>query len=157
MMDRIQKHMLPKRRIADRLRRAGFRVRSVSPVTGYDLVVNDRVRVALRVAFPRLRKHHVTVRDRHYTYRYRSWHFNFHHHGKFGKRYADVLVCLAMEPRHPSREEAFILPWEAVSGKTFSLHAARRRYSGQYARYLNRWSVLADSVAETSARLRKVA
>ena len=157
-MDRIQKHMLPRQRIANRLRRAGFRVRSVSPATGYDLIVNDRVRVALRVAFPRLRKHHVTVRDRHYTYRYRSWHFNFHHHGKFGKRYADVLVCLAMEPRHPSREEAFILPWEAVSGKTFSLHAARRRYSGQYARYLNRWSVLADAVAEkTPSRLRKVA
>jgi hypothetical protein len=156
-MDRIQKHQLPKRRIADRLRRAGFRVRSVSSARGYDLLVNERVRVALRVAFPRIRKHHVTVRERHYTYRYRSWHFNFHHHGKFGRRYADVFVCLAMEPRQPSREEAFVIPWDAVSGKTFSLHAARHRYNGQYAQYLNRWSVFTNAVAETPTRLRDVA
>ena len=143
------------RRVAERLRRMGLKVRSVSPIKGYDLLVNDRVRLSLRVAFPRLRRHHVTVRDRRYTYRYRSWHFNFHHHGKFGKRYSDVFVCLAMEPRHPSREEAFIIPWESISGKTFSLHAAHRRYAGQYAQYLNRWRLVATAVAETP--LRKVA
>jgi hypothetical protein len=156
-MNRIQKHLLPKRRVAARLRRAGFTVSVVSPTQGYDLLVNERVRVALRVAFPRVRKHQVTVRDRRYTYRYRSWHFNFHHHGRFGKRYADVFVCLAMEPRHPSREEAFVIPWESVSGKTFSLHAARSRYNGQYARYLNRWSVITKAVAEAPQRLRQVA
>ncbi len=157
-MDRVQKHLVPKRRVADRLRRMGFRVNSVSPISGYDLTVNERVRVALRVAFPRMRKHHVTVRGRHYTYRYRSWHFNFHHHGKFGKRYADVFVCLAMEPRHPTREEAFIIPWEAISGKTFSLHAARRRYAGQYAEYVNRWSVITHAVtSHRPTRLPKVA
>jgi hypothetical protein len=155
MMDRVQKHSLPKRRVAERLRRMGLKVRSVSPLKGYDLLVNDRVRVALRVAFPRLRRHHVTVRDHRYTYRYRSWHFNFHHHGKFGKRYADVFVCLAMEPRHPSCEEFFVIPWESVSGKTFSLHAARRRYAGQYAQYVNRWRLVANAAAETP--LRKVA
>jgi hypothetical protein len=156
-MDRVQKHLFPKRRIADRLRRAGFKVHAVSPAHGYDLLVNDRARVALRVAFPRLRRHQVTVRDRRYTYRYRSWHFNFHHHGKFGKRYADVFVCLAMEPKQPSREEVFIIPWDAVSGKTFSLHAAKRRYAGQYAQYLNRWREITSAVAETPNRLRKVA
>jgi len=156
-MDRLQKHLVPKRRIAERLRRAGFSVCSVSATQGYDLLINDRLRVALRVAFPRLRQHHVTVRNRRYTYRYRSWHFNFHHHGKFGKRYADVFVCLAMEPRHPSREEVFVIPWEAVSGKTFSLHAARRRYAGQYAQYLNRWGVIAAALADAPVRLRKVA
>jgi hypothetical protein len=156
-MDRVQKHLLPRRRIAERLRRAGFSVRSVSPSQGYDLLVNDHVRVALRVAFPRLRKHHVTVRDRRYTYRYRSWHFNFHHHGKFGRRYTDVFICLALEPKQPSKEEAFIIPWEAVSGKTFSLHAARRRYGGQYARYVNRWRVIDGAVAESQVKLRKVA
>jgi hypothetical protein len=62
-----------------------------------------------------------------------------------------------MEPRHPSREEVFVIPWEAVSGKTFSLHASRRRYAGQYARYVNRWSVITKVLAESSARLRKVA
>jgi hypothetical protein len=156
-MDRIEKHVLPKQRIANRLRRAGFRVQTMPASQSYDLLVNERARVALRVAFPRMRKHHVTVRDRHYTYRYRSWHFNFHHHGKLGKRYADVFVCLAMEPRHPSREEIFVIPWEAVSGKTFSLHAARRRYAGQYAKYVNRWSEITNAVAETAARLRRVA
>ena len=156
-MNRVKKHFLPKRRVADRLRRSGFTVQSVPPTRGYDLLVNERVRVALRVAFPRVRKHHVTVRGKHYTYRYRSWHFNFHHHGKFGKRYADVFVCLAMEPRHPSREEIFVIPWEAVSGKTFSLHAAQRRYNGQYARFLNRWSGITKAAVDTSTRLRKVA
>jgi len=156
-MDRLEKHTLPKRRIAERLRRAGFRVRPIPATESYDLLVNERVRVALRVAFPRIRNHHVTVRDRHYTYRYRSWHFNFHHHGKLGKRYADVLICIAMEPRHPSREEVFVIPWDAVSGKTFSLHAGRRRYAGQYARYINRWSVVTRAVGETPVRLRKVA
>jgi hypothetical protein len=154
-MDRVRKHLLPKRRVADRLRHMGLAVNMISPVKGYDLLVNDRVRVALRVAFPRLRRHHVTVRERRYTYQYRSWHFNFHHHGKLDKRYADVFVCLAMEPRHPSREEAFIIPWDAVSGKTFSLHAAQKRYAGQYAKYLNRWRLVASTVAETP--LRKVA
>ena len=123
----------------------------------YDLLVNDCVRVALRVAFPRSCQHHVTVHDRRYTYRYRSWSFNFHHHGKLEKRYADVLVCLAMEPQDLSREEVFVIPWEAVSGKTFSLHAGRRRYAGQYAKYLNRWQVISQAVAEMSGRLRKVA
>lgn len=155
-MNRVKKHLLPKRRVAERLRRMGFSVQSVLATHGYDLLVNDRVRVALRVAFPRVRKHHVTVRGRHYTYRYRSWHFNFHHHGKFGKRYTDVFVCLAMEPQRPSREEVFVLPWEAVSGKTFSLHAAHQRYNGQYAQYRNRWSVIANA-ANVPSRLRKVA
>jgi hypothetical protein len=129
----------------------------VSPTHSYDLLVNDHARVALRVAFPRVRNHHVTVRKRRYTYRYRSWHFNFHHHGKLGKRYADVFVCIAMEPKHPSREEVFVIPWDAVSGKTFSLHAARRRYAGQYAKYVNRWREIAQAVAETPDRLRHVA
>src|SRR5262245_37133261 len=73
-MDRIQKHLLPKRRIAERLRRAAFMVRLMPATESYDLLVNERVRVALRVAFPRSCNHHVTIGDRHYTYRYRSWH-----------------------------------------------------------------------------------
>jgi hypothetical protein len=156
-MNRVKKHLLPKRRTAERLRRAGFQVQLLPTSAPYDLLLNERVRVALRVAFPRIRNHHVTVRDRHYTYRYRSWHFNFHHHGKLGKRYTDVFVCIAMEPRNPSREEVFVIPWEAVSGKTFSLHAGQRRYAGQYAKYLNRWRVITQVVAEAPARLRKVA
>ena len=155
-MDRIEKHLLSKRRIAERLGRAGFKVELMRATDSYDLLVNERVRVALRVAFPRIRNHHVTVRDRRYTYRYRSWHFNFHHHGKLEERYADVVVCLAMEPRQSSGEEVFVIPWEAVSGKTFSLHAGRRRYAGQYAKYVNGWQAITQASAETPA-LREVA
>ena len=39
--------------MAERLRRAGFRVRPVSLAHSYDLLINERARVALRVAFPR--------------------------------------------------------------------------------------------------------
>jgi len=62
-----------------------------------------------------------------------------------------------MEPRDPAREEVFVIPWDAVSGKTFSLHAGRRRYAGHYAQYVNRWRVITEAVAEAPARLRKVA
>ena len=156
-MHRVKKHQLPKGRMAERLRRDGYDVRAVPLARGFDLLLNGHVRLALRVAFPRMRKHHVTVRNRHYTYRYRSWHFNFHHHGKLGERYADVFLCVAMEPRHPSREQVFVIPWSAVSGKTFSLHAARTRYNGRYAQYLNRWGVIADAVADAPTGLRAVA
>jgi len=156
-MNRIKKHTLPKRRIAERLRRAGFPV-TVTPTTdSCDLVVDEHVRVALRVAFPRTRTHRVTVQGRRYDYRYRSWQFNFHHHGKMEKRYADVIVCLAMEPRDAAREQVFVIPWEAVSGKTFSLHAARHRYAGRYAPYLNRWQVITQAAGDTASRLREVA
>ena len=156
-MDRVKKHTLPKRRVAERLRRAGFRVQTVSPTHSFDLLINDRIRVTLRVAFPRMRKHHVTVRNRRYTYRYRSWHFNFHHHGRLERRYTDAFICIAMEPRHPSREEVFVIPWEAISGKTFSLHAGRHRYAGRYAKYQNRWSVITEAVAQPATGLREVA
>jgi hypothetical protein len=156
-MNRVKKHQVPKGRMADRLRRAGYDVRSVPSTRGFDLLLNGHVRVAMRVAFPRMRKHHVTVRNRHYTYRYRSWHFNFHHHGKLDERYADVFLCVAMEPHHPSREQVFVIPWSAVSGKTFSLHAARKRYNGRYAPYVNRWGVIAEAVAEPPTRLQAVA
>jgi hypothetical protein len=154
-MTRVQKHVFPKRRIAGRLRRAGFKIRMAPASASYDFLVNDRVRVALRVAFPRLRKHHVTARNQRYTYRYRSWHFNFHHHGQFGRRYADVVICLAMEPKHPRREQVFVIPWSSVSGKTFSLHSARHEYSGRYAPYRNRWEVINEVAAD--APLRQVA
>jgi len=156
-MDRMEKHALPKRRIALRLRRAGFRIQPVTGVQSCDLLVNERVRVALRVAFPRIREHHVTGRRARYTYRYRSWNFNFHHHGKLGKRYADVFVCIAMDPENPSREEVFVIPWDAVSGMTFSLFAERRRAAGRYAKFLNRWSVIREAVVATAPPMRQVA
>jgi hypothetical protein len=123
----------------------GLAVQSVPSATGYDLLVNGETRVTLRVAFPSMRRHQVSAAGRTYQYRYRTWHFNFHHHGKLGTRYTDVFVCLAVNGRDASREETFIIPWERVTGKTFSLHGGRRRYEGRYASCRNRWRLIADS------------
>jgi hypothetical protein len=146
MMNKVKKHLMPKRRIADRLRRMGFNVTLVPPSQGYDLLVNNRLRVALRVAFPRVRSHRVTSKGRRYFYKYRSWHFNFHRHGRMDRRYADVVICLGVEPRKAEREKVFVIPWEAVSGKTFSLHAARCEYDGRYAPYRDNWSVIRSAL-----------
>ena len=143
-MNKVKKHLLPKRRVADRLRRLGLAVTHVPPSRGYDLLVGGRVRIALRVAFPRIRAHRVTSKGRRYSYRYRSWHFNFHRHGRIDRRYADVIICIGMEPRQSGRDKVFVIPWETVSGKTFSLHAARSEYDGRYAPYRDRWALVAD-------------
>lgn len=134
----------------------GLTVRSAPTVSGYDLLVNDQVRVTLRVAFPSLRRHRVTVAGRTYHYRYRTWHFNFHHHGKMGPRYTDFFICLAVSPRRPSQEETFVIPWEQVTGKTFSLHGGRGRYSGRYAPFRDNWRLIA-SAGKRAAGLRRVA
>jgi hypothetical protein len=145
-MNRLDKHELPKRRIAGRLRRLGLNVRGVSSTSGYDLLLNDDVRVTLRVAFPGLRRHRVTVAGRTYQYRYRTWHFNFHHHGKLKDRYTDFFICLGMNPDQGSGKfDTFIIPWEKVTGKTFSLHGGRGEYGGRYAMYRDAWHLLAPS------------
>jgi hypothetical protein len=124
----------------------GLSVRSVSSAQGYDLLVNGEVRVTLRVAFPSLRRHRVTVGDRIYRYRYRTWHFNFHHHGKLDDRYTDFFICLAMRSDRATHAEVFIIPWEQVTGKTFSLHGGQRRYDGRYASFRDNWDgILSDS------------
>ena len=61
-----------------------------------------------------------------------------------------------MEPGQPSREEVFVIPWDAVSGMTFSLFAERRR-AGRYAKYLNRWCVISEAVNATLPAMRQVA
>ena len=109
---------------------------------GYDLLVNGETRVTLRVAFPSMRRHRVTAGGRTYQYRYRTWHFNFHQHGKLSTQYTDYFVCIAVNPRDPSVEEVFVIPWDEVSGKTFSLHGGRGAYSGRYAAFRNRWDLI---------------
>jgi hypothetical protein len=145
-MNKVKKHLMPKRKVAERLRRMGFNVTLIPPSHGYDLLVNNRLRVALRVAYPRVRSHRVTSKGRRYEYKYRSWHFNFHRHGRIDRRYADVVVCLGVEPRQGEREKIFVIPWEVVSGKTFSLHAARCAYDGRYAPYRDNWEVIRASL-----------
>jgi hypothetical protein len=155
-MNRLDKHDLPKRRIAARLRRMGLAVRMVSSVSGYDLLVNEDVRVTLRVAFPGLRRHRVTVAGRTYQYRYRTWHFNFHHHGRMKERYTDVFICLGVHPGQPNKCDTFVIPWDKVTGKTFSLHGGRGPYGGRYASYRDAWHLLTAHSHRTSP-LRRVA
>lgn len=155
-MNRLAKHELPKRRIAARLRRMGLNVKSASGPTAYDLVVNDDVRITLRVAFPGLRRHRVTVGGRTYHYRYRTWHFNFHHHGRLEERYTDFFICLGVNPSQRSRMDVFVIPWEDVTGKTFSLHGGRGPYGGRYAEHRDAWHLIADRTDHASP-MRRVA
>ncbi len=155
-VNRIDKHEFPKRRVAGRLRRMGLTVRSTSSALGYDLLVNDEVRVTLRVAFPGLRRHRVTVAGRRYQYRYRTWHFNFHQHGKLSDRYTDIFVCMAVASSGASKAETFVIPWERVTGKTFSLHGGRGRYQGRYAGFRDAWGHILAAARRTGP-LRHVA
>lgn len=152
-MNRIAKHELPKQRVAARLRRLGLTVEAEPPNLGHDLLVDGGIRVSLRVAFPSKRRHHVSVAGRTYSYRYNSWHFNFHHHGEMRQRYADFVVCVAVPPRGASRMDVFVIPWDRLSGKTFSLHAGRRRYAGKYAQYRDAWHLVTEAAQATSKRL----
>lgn len=155
-MNRIDKHDHPKRRVIVRLRRLGLTVEPVASIHGYDLLVNGEVRVALRVAFPGIRRHRVTVSGRRYQYRYRTWHFNFHHHGRLDERYADFVVCIAVRPGERSKDEVFVIPWEKLTGKTFSLHDGRQPYAGSYASLRDAWELIA-AAAKRSGSLRRVA
>lgn len=153
-VNRVHKHDLPKQRVAARLRRLGAAVHAASAANSYDLTVNGDTRVTLRVAYPGLRRHHVTVGGRSYRYRYRTWHFNFHHHGRFAERYTDFFVCIAVNPE--GRDQIFVIPWEKVSGKTFSLHGGRGSYNGRYAQFRDAWDGVLES-AKRSGGLRRVA
>jgi hypothetical protein len=155
-MNRIDKHDLPKRRIAARLRRMGLGVRSVSSTTGYDLLINGDQRVTLRVAFPGLRRHRVTVAGRTYQYRYRTWHFNFHHHGRLRERYTDFFICLGVNSGQRGKIDTFVIPWDKVTGKTFSLHGGRGPYKGRYAPYRDAWRLF-STAAHHPSPLRHVA
>ncbi len=152
-MNRLAKHDLPKRRVAARLRRLGLAVQLAPSSTGYDLLVNGTTRVTLRVAFPGLRRHRVTVAGRRYQYRYRTWHFNFHHHGRLQERYTDFFVCLGVNPDDRGKAEIFVIPWEEVTGKTFSLHGGRTRYKGRYARFREAWHLIAEQAGQPLRRV----
>ena len=146
-VNRLDKHDLPKGEVAARLREMGLDVSEASSASSYDLLVNDRVRVTLRVAYPGLRRHRVTVGGRSYRYRYETWHFNFHHHGRLDERYTDFFVCIAVDPKHEGRDRVYVIPWEQVSGKTFSLHGGRGTYRGRYAPFADGWEAIGATAA----------
>jgi hypothetical protein len=127
----------------------GLNVGTVSSALGYDLLVNEEVRVTLRVAFPSMRRHRVTVAGKSYQYRYRTWHFNFHQHGKLNERYTDFFVCIAVKPRQGGSEDVFVIPWDRVTGKTFSLHGGRGPYGGRYAPTRQGWDAIAAAARRT--------
>ncbi|MBI3785128.1 MAG: hypothetical protein HY270_17190 [Deltaproteobacteria bacterium] len=132
--------------MAARLRRMGFEVQEVPRNGKYDLLVDGRTRVALRVAFPGRYAHTVTVNGRKYAYDYKSWNFNFHRHGRWERRYCDIFVCIAKHRR--VEDETFVIPASAVSGPTFSLHGATKPYRGRYASHRNRWSIFSSLARE---------
>jgi hypothetical protein len=153
--NRLDKHERPKGMVAARLRAMGLDVREYSAAGSFDLLVDNAIRVTLRVAYPGLRRHRVTVGGRSYRYRYETWHFNFHHHGRFDTRYTDFFVCIATNPKDASKDQMFVIPWDSVSGKTFSLHSGRGVYRGRYAPYLDGWEAIAE--ASRLRGLRRVA
>jgi len=147
-MNRQFKHQMARAAIAARLRRLGFVVEEVSRNGKYDMLVNEHIRVALRVAFPGRYAHTVTVNGRRYAYDYKSWNFNFHRHGRWDEKYCDVFVCVAKNRR--AADEIFVIPALAVTGPTFSLHGAGKPYRGRYNVYRNRWNVFANQQPATT-------
>jgi hypothetical protein len=141
-MNRHHKHQTARAAIAGQLRRMGLHVREVARNEEYDLLVNGRQRVALRVAFPGRYAHTVSVNGKRYAYDYRSWNFNFHRHGQWQRRYCDVFICIAKKRR--AADEIFVIPAPAITGPTFSLHGAGKPYCGRYAAYRNHWSVFSE-------------
>jgi hypothetical protein len=151
-MDRPAIHDLPKPAIADRLRELGLRVGPANAMARYDFVVQGKLRVAVRVAFPSSSRRRVKVSRRQYNYVYRAWNFNFHHRGVVGDRYCDFFVCVPMGTGKPvSLEDAFVIPWSALTGKTFYLPEARRTYRGRFAVYRNDWQQIVDAAARAAA------
>lgn len=141
-MTRQHKHQVARAQIAARLREMGFAVEEVPRSRKYDMLVDGRVRVALRVAFPGTYAHTVTVNGRKYQYDYKSWNFNFHRHGRWEGRYCDVFLCVAKQRR--IEDEIFVIPADAVTGPTFSLHGAGKPYRGRYAVFRNAFEVCRD-------------
>lgn len=141
-MNRQLKHLEARAPIARRLRRLGMVVTEAPRDTRYDLLVNHRTRVALRVAYPGRYAHTVTVSGKRYAYDYQSWNFNFHRHGRWDRSYCDVFVCIAKYRR--ATDEIFVIPAFAISGPTFSLHGAGKPYRGRYAVFRDRWGVITD-------------
>jgi len=144
-MNRQAKHLEARAAVAEQLRQMGLRVEVAGRNSWYDLLVEGRVRVALRVAYPGRYTHRVRASGKQYVYDYDTWNFNFHRHGRWDRGYCDVFVCLARQ--RGGGDEAFVIPATEVSGPTFSLHGASQAYRGKYAAFRNRWSVIINAMS----------
>jgi hypothetical protein len=127
---------------------------------GYDFLVNEKVRIAVRYAIP--------TADREQTYRkrngevsryvYKRWTFNFHRHGELGDRYCDFFVCFLAsadtKARGSSDVSVFVIPWEAITGLTFCSsvrEGSTRSYRGKYAQYRDAWNLIEHSAERPAA------
>jgi len=146
-MDRPAIHDLPKKEIARQLRSMGLTVEEAGTTERHDFLLEGRFRVAVRVAFPSSSRRKVKLAKRSYSYVYRAWNFNFHHRGVISERYTDFFVCVALGTGKPLlMEESFVLPWEALTGKTFYLPESRRPYRGKFKIFRGAWNLIADTV-----------
>jgi hypothetical protein len=144
-LNRVAIHDVPKQEVIDHILRQGHRVEAASPQARYDFTIDGRTRIALRVAFPSSSRRQVQVGGRRYNYVYRAWNFNFHHRGEVGDRYSDFFCCIPLVPEQQvDLAQVFVIPWEAISGKTFYLPDSRRAYAGKFAVYRNAWHLLSS-------------
>ena len=89
------------------LKTMGLRVHKTTDYReGYDFLVDDKVRIAVRYAIPTSDRQQVYRKRNgdlsHYSYK--RWTFNFHRHGKKPERYCDFFVCFLGAPA-PSRKQ----------------------------------------------------
>jgi hypothetical protein len=138
-MDRPGIHDIPKAQVLARLRQMKLDVEEMEPLARHDFLVNGRIRVALRTAFPSSYRRQVRLGKRKYSYVYRAWNFNFHHRGRIDDRYCDFFVCVPLGSRRVDLNAAYVIPWKARTGKTFYLPDSKRPYSGKYATFRDAW------------------
>ncbi len=152
-MDRPGIHDIPKDRVLARLRDMKFDVKEIEPLARYDFLLDGKVRVALRSAFPSSYRRRVRLRRRHYSYVYRAWNFNFHHRGRIDGQYCDFLICVPLGAGRLDLRNAYIIPWEARTGKTFYLPDSQRPYSGKYMAYRDAWNLLRGASQSANRRV----
>jgi hypothetical protein len=151
-MSRSTVHEFAKAHVAARLRMMGLTVKTTTPFSGSDFLINQRLRITLRAALLSTHQRKLRQGARVRRYRYHHWCFNFHRHGQVRTRYCDVFICLPLVPgEQPDLQDAVLIPWEARSGKMFYLHRGKRPYRGKYARYRNAWGQLRQWCASAEA------
>lgn len=144
-INRVAIHDVPKDQVVRHLTFLGHRIETAPAQARFDFLLDGHVRIALRVAFPSSSRRRVHVGGRRYDYVYRAWNFNFHHRGEVGERYSDFFACIPLVPDQDlDLAKVFVIPWEAISGKTFYLPDSRRSYAGKFASYRNAWHLLSD-------------
>src|SRR5947209_1544817 len=107
-MDRPGIHDIPKARVLGRLREMRLDVRVMDPLARYDFILNGKVRVALRTAFPSSYRRRVRVGKKQYSYVYRAWNFNFHHRGRIDAQYCEFFICVPLGSRRLNLSAAYI-------------------------------------------------